>query len=254
MSCLELIRPEALLQVSYLKHMPGNLVILALSLYETVIKTADSEPVHNKWSLLSGASVHVCVCGMWIYTWECGRQIQASSSSFLENEGVGFGIKCVFSETRHVREAAVIIHIVSRLSHQRDCIMHSSDWALSIAHPVSPLKKMHNSVVMTTCYSDGIKWFHTQGKCKSDWLCIMHPEWCPRARWECWWAQDEFPSKQTRCRVSHMLWKTHRLPSFCQPFADRALSFQTFFSHAFSAGVVNVRIWSFLIMFLGNKS
>lgn len=83
-----------------------------------------------------------------------------------------------FSETQHVREAAVIIHIVSRLSHQFDCIMHSNDWVLSIAHQVSPLKKMHNSVVMTTCYSDGIKWFHTQGKCKNDWLCIMHPEWC----------------------------------------------------------------------------
>lgn len=112
-----------------------------------------------------------------------------------------------FSETQHVREAAVIIHIVSRLSHQFDCIMHSNDWVLSIAHQVSPLKKMHNSVVMTTCYSDGIKWFHTQGKCKNDWLCIMHPEWCARVHWECWWAHDEFPSKKTYCSVSHALLK-----------------------------------------------
>lgn len=68
MSGLELMRPEALLQVSYLKHIPVNLVSLALSLYQTVIKTADSEPVHNKWSLLSGAGIHVCV--RWGYTLE----------------------------------------------------------------------------------------------------------------------------------------------------------------------------------------
>lgn len=143
-----------------------------------------------------------------------------------------------FSETQHVREAAVIIHIVSRLSHQFDCIMHSNDWVLSIAHQVSPLKKMHNSVVMTTCYSDGIKWFHTQGKCKNDWLCIMHPEWCARVHWECWWAHDEFPSKKTYCSVSHALLK-NCLPNFCGPCADGAPSIQTFF-YAFSAGVRNV--------------
>lgn len=77
----------------------------------------------------------------------------------------------------------------------------------------SPLKKMRNGVVMTTCYSDGIKWLHTQGKCKSDWLCIMHPEWRARSRWECWWAQDEFPLKRTHCSVSHIifpLFASHR--------------------------------------------
>lgn len=64
MFCLELIRPEALLQVGYLTWRHLNLVSLALLLYETVITMADSEPVKNKWHLLSGACVHVCVgCG-----------------------------------------------------------------------------------------------------------------------------------------------------------------------------------------------
>lgn len=95
-SGLELIRPEALLQGSYFKDMPFNLVSLALSLYETVIKTANSEPVHNKWSLLSAWCLCACVCRMGMYTWVCGRTIRASSSSFLEIKSVGFSINVFF--------------------------------------------------------------------------------------------------------------------------------------------------------------
>lgn len=36
------------MQVSCLKHVPVNLLSLALSQYETVIKKADSEPVPHK--------------------------------------------------------------------------------------------------------------------------------------------------------------------------------------------------------------
>lgn len=143
-----------------------------------------------------------CLCA-------CVRLWQANSSIllllFLGNQKWWLEYKWVvvfFPKTRHVREAAVIIHIVSRLSHQRDCIMDpASERSVSLI-PFPLWRKMHNCVVMTTCYSDGIKWFHTQGKCKSDWLCIMHPDWCAHARWECWWVQDEFPSKQILCRVS----------------------------------------------------